>query len=64
MAQIALNYNQLPHELDEEQIRDYLWMLKKPLSLQKLLQALRLLFRLVELQQYTGDFSQATIRVV
>ena len=52
MAQIALYYNQLPHELDEEQIRDYLWMLKKNHSPSKssfkhCVYSLRLLFRLV-----------------
>jgi site-specific recombinase XerD len=52
IAQIALYYNQLPTELDEDQIRDYLWMLKQKTSapskscFKHAVYSLRLLFRL------------------
>ncbi|QHT70779.1 tyrosine-type recombinase/integrase [Rhodocytophaga rosea] len=52
MAQIALYYNQLPTELDEDQVRDYLWMLQKKTnkpsksSFKHAVYGLRLLYRL------------------
>jgi integrase/recombinase XerD len=52
IAQIALYYNQLPTELDEDQVRDYLWMLQKKThkpsksSFKHAVYGLRLLYRL------------------
>jgi integrase/recombinase XerD len=52
IAQIALYYNQLPTELEEDQVRDYLWMLQKKThkpsksTFKHAVYGLRLLYRL------------------